>query len=137
MIRTRSNFLAMSSVTIFFVVLVLLAANSVPGNTVLPTSSSSGASDATTEQVEVQTTAGVPNPTTTGPSASQVAPLPDAPSLIANHCSRCHTEEALIQIKKTPAEWEDALAMMKWMGVRLTDAERMTLIEYLAIPDGE
>ena len=137
MTRTRSIFLAMSSVTIFVGVLVLFATNSVPGNTVLPTSSSSGASDATTEQVAVQTNDGAPNPNTTGSSASQVAPLPEAASLIANHCSRCHTEEALKQIKKTPAEWEDALAMMKWMGVRLTDAERITLIEYLAIPDGE
>ena len=125
MIRTRSMFLAISSVTIFALVLVLLAANSMP------------ASDATPEQVEVQTSAGAPNPITVDPSASQVAPLPEAPSLIANQCNRCHTDQWLDQIKKTPAEWEEALAKMKWMGVRLSDAERIALIEYLAIADGE
>jgi hypothetical protein len=87
--------------------------------------------------VEVQAGDSTPNPSTREPVASQLVPLSDASSLIANHCRRCHTEDSLKQIKKTPAEWEEALAMMKWMGVRLTDAERITLIEYLAFPDGE
>ena len=137
MIRTRSMFLTISFVSIFAVVLVLLAANSIPASAVLPTRPSSDAGDVTAEQVEVQAGDSTPNPITTEPAASQVVPLSDAPLLIANHCSRCHTEESLKEIKKTPAEWEEALAMMKWMGVRLTDAERITLIEYLAVPNGE
>ena len=137
MIRTRYMFLALSSVAIFAVVLVLLAINSVPASAVPPISSTFDTRDVTTEQVELQTDTGASNPITTEPSGSQVAPLPDGPSVIANQCNKCHTNEWLKQIKKTPAEWEEVLAKMKWMGVRLSDTERIALIDYLAIADGE
>jgi hypothetical protein len=63
--------------------------------------------------------------------AAQETSLQDGASLINSRCARCHTVELLKQTKQTPAEWENALAQMKKMGVTLSDDEKIVLIDYL------
>jgi hypothetical protein len=55
----------------------------------------------------------------------------DGGSILEAHCSQCHLVESLIQINKTPTEWEGVLQQMEMMGVHLAETEKASLLDYL------
>jgi hypothetical protein len=133
--RPRYIFATIGSVAVFFVILVMLATGFIPPDAVSLKSSPSAVNSQTPESVQVQADAGVSHSSTSEPPASPVAPELDPPSLLKSHCAQCHVTRSLERFKKTQAEWETTLAKMETMGVRLDEAEKVVLLEYLAVAD--
>lgn len=65
------------------------------------------------------------------PIESKSDTVTDGPSLLTNHCTKCHTAQSLRRIEKGRTEWELTLARMEGMGVRLSDSEKEVLLDYL------
>jgi len=82
-----------------------------------------------------QVEAGRPVYTPTGPEAMQVTPLPDRPSLLEEHCARCHDVQWLEKADKPRTGWEQTLTQMESLGVQLSDTEREALLDYLAVDE--
>ena len=133
------RFRTIYNATFFFIliatVLVLLAACNVSPKAVLKSNLPSDVSDVPLEQVDVQPEVGEPASGPTETLESLAAPQLDALSIMDSHCSSCHVVQNLEKIKKSRTGWEDALAKMERNGVRLSDAERTVLLDYLATAD--
>lgn len=135
MMRPRYLLLAIIFAFIIAAILVLFAAGSLPPRAGAQINPPPGAQDALVERAEVQTDGNTNVTATIGPALTAAMPLQDGPSIVERYCARCHGAQGLGQIKKSPAEWEKALARMESMGVRLSDAERDVLVNYLAGDD--
>ena len=61
----------------------------------------------------------------------------DGPALLQLHCERCHRLTTLEKTPRSRSDWERILSRMERTGVRLTEAEKSALLEYLAIPDNQ
>jgi mono/diheme cytochrome c family protein len=72
---------------------------------------------------------------TTGPTAvpaDNSAPSADGAALLNERCSTCHSVDVPKGEKNTKAEWELLVGKMISRGAKLSDAEKATLVEYLA-----
>lgn len=57
---------------------------------------------------------------------------PDGEALLDSRCNACHDLDRIISASKGRDEWETTVDRMITRGAVLDDAERETLIEYLA-----
>ncbi len=120
-------------VTAIIAGLVLLAANSLPASTIPIPKATSDVQDVQTKPTKVQTEVLSLNLSTPVPSPSLETPLPDAPSILQNHCTQCHQLQKVQQAKKTRSEWEKTLSEMESFNVKISDKEKTVLLDYLAI----
>jgi mono/diheme cytochrome c family protein len=136
--RPKFLFSIIGFVAVFAVILAMLTIGFIPLSADANINPQAGVQHVTVEPVEVQVDAGAFIPTAE-PLASQVTPSQNDPSdglsLLKSRCARCHTTQSLIQIKKSNAEWEKALANMEAMGVHLDESEKVILIDYIATAD--
>lgn len=82
------------------------------------------------------------SPATTAPSVenSQVPPAAgvqpagnlDGAALLDQRCSACHSPDRAKQAPRSKGEWETTVTRMIGKGAQLNDAEKQTLVDYLA-----
>jgi cytochrome c5 len=53
-------------------------------------------------------------------------------NLLETRCSVCHTSDRPKGAKKTRTEWEKTVTKMMGKGAKLTPAEKIALVDYLA-----
>jgi cytochrome c5 len=68
----------------------------------------------------------------TGICFAEKAPAVNGAELLEKKCSTCHPSARAKGLKKTAAEWETTVKRMISKGVKLADAEKKALVEYLA-----
>jgi hypothetical protein len=61
--------------------------------------------------------------------------LQEGPSLLQTRCTQCHALQKILQVKKTRTEWENALSKMESFNVKISDAEKKVLLDYLTTVD--
>ena len=59
-------------------------------------------------------------------------PAIDGQTLLQERCSVCHSASQVTRLRGTSAEWTMAVDAMISRGAQLNNAERQTLIDYLA-----
>ncbi|HOP40404.1 MAG TPA: hypothetical protein PLI53_05125 [Geobacteraceae bacterium] len=64
--------------------------------------------------------------------AAQQTPAVDGDKLLEQRCSVCHSSARAKKAQKTRAEWEKTVARMVGKGANLSEAEKKTLVDYLA-----
>jgi hypothetical protein len=137
--RDTMSFRTVFYVTLFFTlftaVMVLLAACNISPKAALESNLQSIVSDVPLEQDDAQPGTGERASGPAVPEESLATPQLDALSIMDSHCSSCHVVQNLEKLKKSRAGWERALAKMERGGVRLSDAEKAVLIDYLATSD--
>ena len=78
----------------------------------------------------------VPESCYSGQAQSQQTPAEtsslNGAALLEARCSICHSADKPKKAKKTPGQWEQTVARMIDKGAKLTDAEKMMLVDYLA-----
>jgi hypothetical protein len=133
--RSNTIFVSLFFIILLAAVLVLLVGGYFPPGTIIKTKEPAAVQDLQVEPVEdpVEADVLISNPTET--ATAQLTPELDGQSLLQSRCGRCHVVEKLEQIEKTRSEWEKAVGLMKWMGVRLSDAEKAVLFDYLTATD--
>jgi hypothetical protein len=133
--RSNTIFVSLFFFILLAAVLVLLAGGYFPPGTVIKTKEPPAVQDLQVEPVEGQVEADVLISNSTETATTQMTPELDGQSLLQSRCGRCHVVEKLEQIEKTRSEWEEAVALMKGMGVKLSDAEKVVLLDYLTATD--
>jgi hypothetical protein len=133
--RLRTVFFATFFFTLLTAALVLFAAGILTPKAALESNLQSAVSDVPLEQDDAQPGAGERASGPAVPEESLATPQLDALSIMDSHCSSCHVVQNLEKIKKSRAGWEQALAKMERGGVRLSEAERAALLDYLATSD--
>jgi cytochrome c5 len=73
----------------------------------------------------------VPAPDPTSPGGAS-ATLTDAETIIRERCTVCHTSERIVPSRHDRPGWESTVDRMIGKGAKLSAAERVTLIDYLA-----
>lgn len=79
-------------------------------------------------------------PSATTPSMGQDAPsgaatasaTPDAASLVAERCTRCHSTVRIKDASHDKRGWEATVARMRGRGAELSEAEATRVVEFLA-----
>jgi hypothetical protein len=129
--QLRKILLTSLFITIFTVVLLLIAAGFIPPGENKPIDVPVDQGAASTESPAVL----IAEETRSAPTASSTASLEvtalDGQSLIEIHCTQCHPSQSLGQTEKTRDEWEVTLEKMEIFGVNLDDNEKMYLLDYL------
>ncbi len=137
--RPRYFFNIFTSITIFAFVPLLSVAGCIPPDKANQPDTASAAQvevqDAVVGRVDVGFDASALNSAAPEPISSPATAAQDGPSLLASHCSQCHSVQQLIQFKKSHSEWSKALDQMQAMGVRLSDTEKDVLLDYLSVVD--
>ena len=59
-------------------------------------------------------------------------PEVDGAKLLDERCSVCHKADRPKAAKKSMADWDKTVTKMMGKGAKLSDAEKKTLVEYLA-----
>ncbi len=57
--------------------------------------------------------------------------LLDGATLLAQRCSTCHGSDKVQQIRKSGEAWDKTVSRMISKGARLSEKEKMTLLDYL------
>ncbi|HET6350778.1 MAG TPA: hypothetical protein VFG89_01450 [Coriobacteriia bacterium] len=71
-------------------------------------------------------------PTTTeGSTSSGASTATDGSSLAQEKCTQCHSFDRVQAAQKDKAGWESTLDRMVGHGLKVTDAERTAIIDYL------
>jgi hypothetical protein len=130
--RFRYFYAAIIITTLFAAVLVQRAARPIPPGTATPLDPPSDVWDGQVERVELQDNTSALTSATSETLASQATPIPDGLALLMTHCTRCHVTAWIDQFEKSNAEWEEVLARMGAMGIRLSETEKDAIIKYLA-----
>jgi len=72
-------------------------------------------------------------PATTAPAVAPApTAAPDGKTLLETRCTKCHTLDRVHKKKTDRSGWEKIVAQMVKNGAAVTEAERQTLVEYLA-----
>jgi mono/diheme cytochrome c family protein len=78
----------------------------------------------------------VPPPTAVNPAAPATVVQPaansDGAALLDQRCSACHNPDRAKQAPRSKPEWEKTVSRMIGKGAQLNDAEKQTLVDYLA-----
>jgi MFS family permease len=119
----------------FAAALVLLAANSIPASTIPLSKTKSDVQGVQTTRSKVPTEVGSSNLLTQAPTPSPETVLQEGPSLLQTRCTQCHALQKILQVKKTRTEWENALSKMESFNVKISDAEKKVLLDYLTTVD--
>lgn len=130
--RSRFAIIIVLSGVVFAAIFALRAAGSLPQIAVSPTDAPR-VEAAAAEPVEVQIEEQTPMPATVALAMTQEAERQDGPALLKEHCTQCHTAQMLEQINQPRGDWEKALAKMEGFGVTLDEAEKVVLLDYLAV----
>jgi hypothetical protein len=74
---------------------------------------------------------------TATPEAAESLMVPEQSGrmLLQSHCAQCHSVKLLEQTRKSRANWEKTLSRMEMYSGLVSDAERLSVLEYLAGPD--
>lgn len=120
--------------TTLIIVLVSFFAYSLPAKAIHPMNSTPIVQGATEKHDEIQTDAETLPTTAQDPYSTQTTYPQAGLSILENNCARCHSAQWLKKIKKTQTEWEITLTQMERKGVRLSDTEKVILIDYLVFP---
>lgn len=131
--RTRTIPTTIFLSIIFTVIAVLLFGYSISARDI----ASSSAQDTVVEYPAISTVFGELDSGIQKTAESTSDSINDGPSLLARHCTKCHTAQSLRRIKKQRAEWEMTLVQMERMGVRLSDIEKDVLLDYLVVTDSK
>ncbi len=115
--------------------LVLLAANSIPPSPIPLSKTKSDLQSVQTKFSEVPTEDGSSNLSTQVPIPSAEAALQDGQLLLQTRCTQCHPLQKILQVKKTRTEWEETLTKMESFNVKISDAEKKVLLDYLTTVD--
>jgi len=75
-------------------------------------------------------------PATQASSAPAGSTTPDGTALLQDRCTRCHDLARVQSARKSAADWTTTVDRMVGKGASLTDAEKQTLIDYLAATYG-
>jgi hypothetical protein len=119
----------------FVAALVLLAAKSIPANTIPLSKTKSDVEGVQTKRSEVPTEVDSSNLSTQAPILSPETALQEGPLLLQTRCTQCHSLQSVLQVKKTRTEWEKTLSKMESFNVKISDAEKKVLLDYLTIVD--
>lgn len=65
-------------------------------------------------------------------ASSGGASAQDGASLLQDRCTACHGIDRVTQTKKDAGQWEQTVSRMIGHGAQLSDAEKATLVAYLA-----
>lgn len=87
------------------------------------------------EGVGVQAEAQARPSAATEPAESQVTQSQNGSSLLQTYCAQCHQVRLLEQTRRPRAGWERILSRMERHGVRLSEAEKSILLDYLTVPE--
>lgn len=120
--------------SVFVVGIVLIAAYALPTKSIPSTNLKSHSEEEAVEREVVIQSRSI-NEQPNQPAAVQSTPFPDGPSIIENHCERCHIPQLIIQVKKSRSEWEQTLDQMEKMGVSMSEDEKTTLLDFLISGD--
>jgi len=131
LMRTRTIPATIFLAIIFAVGTVLLFAYTNPAGSLTAIDSTSSAQETSMSNSKVPTEFSELDSTIQKPIESKSDTVTDGPSLLTNHCTKCHTAQSLRRIEKGRTEWELTLARMEGMGVRLSDSEKEVLLDYL------
>lgn len=85
--------------------------------------------------VSVEPGSMIPSESNSAPDESeetQAASQLDGSILLESYCAKCHDTRGLELYKKSRPEWQSTLDKMGNFGVRLSEAESIILIDYLA-----
>jgi len=93
---------------------------------------SSGSPKTTTGLTLTQVDVDHPVTAATEPAAEQGVAVQDGHALVKLHCAGCHIVIPHDQVKKSRLEWEEVLDRMEGMGVKLSETEKETLLDYLS-----
>ena len=70
------------------------------------------------------------------PTQAEPPTGPDGAALLQERCSVCHNVDKVTAERNTGDAWERTVTEMIGKGAQLTDAEKATLVEYLAADYG-
>jgi cytochrome c5 len=115
-----------------FLILGLLVSCSTPHTAATQIESSGGDQETRVEHASVQVDAQEVTIDVKATNPTQEMSINDGQTILENTCAQCHLAQSLLETKKSPAEWEAVLQQMALMGVRLSETEKIVLIEYLA-----
>jgi cytochrome c5 len=71
-------------------------------------------------------------PPTTSAAGDSLAAGADGAALLQARCSVCHSVSRVTNAKQTRDQWDQTVTRMIERGAQLTDAEKSTLVDYLA-----
>jgi mono/diheme cytochrome c family protein len=119
----------MKKSALILVVVLFLAACASPAITV-PSAEKSQVPPTLTAPTEV------PPSTAVKPAAPATVVQPaantDGAALLDQRCSACHSPDRAKQAPRSKPEWEKTVSRMIGKGAQLNDAEKQTLVDYLA-----
>ncbi len=130
--RTRYLFIVTLCVAVLVAGIVLIGANFVRAGTNLLSKTTPQATGAQAPRTPVTTEVGLSNPSKVVPTPSIAAPPENGSSLLQSRCTQCHELQWLRQVKKTRTGWDETVSQMEWFGVKISDAEKTVLLDYLA-----
>jgi hypothetical protein len=67
-----------------------------------------------------------------GSSGTSGSETPDGATLVNEKCQQCHSLDRVTSARKDAAGWETTVSRMMGNGLKLTDAEKAAVIDYLA-----
>ncbi len=132
--RTRYLLVVILCASAFVAVIALIGKNAILAGTIPSSKTTSKAQNVQIQPTQVKTGLGSLDPSTVISTPSIETPLPDGPSLLQSRCTQCHELQWLQQVNKTRTEWDETVSQMKWFGVKISDAEKTVLLDYLAGP---
>ena len=95
----------------------------------------SGGQKTSTGLIPTQVEANHPVTATTESAAEQGVAVQDGQALLKQHCAMCHIVIPYDQVKNSRPEWAEVLDRMEGMGVKLSETEKETLLDYLSAAD--
>jgi Quinohemoprotein amine dehydrogenase A, alpha subunit, haem binding len=58
-------------------------------------------------------------------------------ALVNEKCTRCHSLDRIQGARKSPEDWQATVSRMQGNGLKVTDAEKATIVDYLAATYGQ
>jgi hypothetical protein len=117
------------------VIFVLLASCTTSPNADMQKETPPGVQEVLLEGADVQVDARLHVPETKETAVIQAPSMVDVQSIIESYCAQCHLVQSLLEIKKSRRDWEMSLQQMEKMGVHLSEAEKVILIDNLSVGD--
>jgi hypothetical protein len=66
-----------------------------------------------------------------GSTGSQTG-APDGEALVSEKCTRCHSLDRVQGARKSAEDWQATVSRMQGNGLKITDAEKTAIVDYLA-----
>jgi hypothetical protein len=119
----------------FVAALGLLATNSAPSSTIPLSKTRSDVQDVQTKPSEVPGEVDSSNSSTQAPIATPETALQEGQLLLQTRCTQCHSLQTVLQVKQSRTDWEKTLLKMESFNVKISDSEKVVLLNYLTAAD--